>query len=378
MSFIKNFKFVIKSNYPNLFRFLIKIRDNNYFLRILKKRIFVSAAKKVHGKKIVKSERGILLDFSVDNYVSYTFRPKKSKNSDFSEEIFDNSSTAIIIQGPLYGLKSFVKETILFYTKIFKDVPIILSTWEDECKKEFLDEFEKYQNIKLIRNIKPKSSFNVDFQILSTNEALNFAKSKNISYCLKTRTDCRIYKKNSIYFLKNLLKSFPIERKYIEIENRIITCSIDTRKYRVYGLSDIFLFSSTENLIKYFEKKDFNSSLKDMGLEKHPCIKNDIAVINEIFLCARFLQMNNITIDWTLEDWWNKCREIFCIIDSNFLDFFWYKYEWKYEQRFNINYTSNFEQSIQFSDWLNLYQNPNFKFKDKFKEKWQIKDGIIV
>ena len=215
MSFFKNFKFKIKSNYPNLVRFLIKIRDNNYFLRILKKPIFISATKKVHGKKIVKSERGVLFDLSFDNYVSYTFRPKKSKNSDFSEEVFDNSSTAIIIQGPLYGLKNFVKETLLFYTKIFENVPVILSTWKDECKKEFLDEFDKYQNIKIIRNEKPQSNYNVDFQTLSTNEALNFAKSKNISYCLKTRTDTRIYKKNSIFFLKNLLKSFPIEKNIV-------------------------------------------------------------------------------------------------------------------------------------------------------------------
>ena len=378
MSFFKNLKFIIKSNFPNLVRFLIKIRDNNYFLRILKKPILISASKKVHGKNIVKSERGVLFDLSVDNYVSYTFRPKKSKNSDFNEEVFNNSSTAIIIQGPLYGFKNFVKETLLFYTKIFENVPIILSTWEDECKKEFLNEFEKHKNIKIITNTKPQSTFNVDFQTLSTNSALDFAKSKNIDYCLKTRTDTRIYKKNSLFFLKNLLKSFPVAKKYEKLKNRIITCSIDTRKYRVYGLSDILLFSSTENLIKYFEKKDFSTSLKDMGLGKYPCLKNEIAVINEIFLCARFLQMNNIKIDWSLEDWWNKCREIFCIVDSNFLDFFWYKYEWKYEQRFNVNYTSSFEQSMQFSDWLNLYQNPNFVFKDKFKEKWQIKDGIIV
>ena len=378
MSFFKNFKLKIKSNYPNLVRFLIKMRDNNYFLRILKKPIFISASKKIHGKKIVKSERGILFDLSVDNFVSYTFRPKISKNSNFNEEVFDNSSTAIIIQGPMYGLKNFVKETLLFYTKIFENVPIILSTWEDECKKDFFDEFDKYNNIKIIKNIKPQSTFNVDFQTLSTNEALSFAKSKNISYCLKTRTDTRIYKKNSIFFLKNLLKNFPIKEKYNALKNRIITCSIDTRKYRVYGLSDILLFSSTDNLIKYFEKKDFISSLKDMGLGRYPCLKNDVAVINEIFLCARFLKTNNIEIDWTLEDWWNKCREIFCIVDSNFLDFFWYKYEWKYEQRFNINYTSNYEQSMQFTDWLNLYQNPNLMFKNKFKEKWKIKDGIIV
>ena len=48
-----------------------------------------------------------------------------------------------------------------------------------------------------------------------------------------------------------------------------------------------------------------------------------------------------------------------------------------YEQRFNINYTSNFEQSMQHSDWLSLYSNPNFIFKTEFKEKWKIKDGVI-
>ena len=39
----------------------------------------------------------------------------------------------------------------MFYTKIFENVPIILSTWEDECKKDFFDEFDKYNNIKIIK-----------------------------------------------------------------------------------------------------------------------------------------------------------------------------------------------------------------------------------
>lgn len=377
MSFFKKFKFIIKSNFPNLVRFLIKIRDNNNFLRILKKSFFLSASKKVHGKKIIKSEKGVLLDFSIDNYVSYTFRPKKSINSEFSSEVYDNSSTAIIIQGPLYGLENFVKETLLFYSKIFENVLIILSTWEDECKKEILNEFKDYENIKIIRNIKPKTAFNVDLQTLSTSEALNFAEEKNIKYCLKTRTDCRVYKKNSIFFLKNLLKNFPVDKNYIEFNERIISSSVDTRKYRVYGLSDILLFSTTKNLIKYFDKKDYKTSLIEMGLGSYPCLKNDIAVINEIFLCARYLKMNNLEINWSLDDWWNKCRHLFCVVDANSIDFFWYKYEWKYEQRFSTNYTSDFEQSMQYSDWLNLYLNSDYKFNTDFKEKWKIKDELI-
>ena len=50
----------------------------------------------------------------------------KYQKFNFNEEVFDNSSTAIIIQGPIYGLKNFVKETLMFYTKIFENVPIIL------------------------------------------------------------------------------------------------------------------------------------------------------------------------------------------------------------------------------------------------------------
>ncbi len=378
MSFLKKIKFIIKSNFPNLVRFLIKVRDNNNIIRILKKTVIFSPSKNVHGKKIIRSEKGLLFDFSFDNFVSYTFRPKRDKDFILNIEKYNNSSTAIIIQGPLYGLEKFVKETLLIYSKLFEDTLIILSTWKDECNKEFLDEFKDLKNIEIILNQKPNSIHNVDLQILSTCNALMFANQKGINYCLKTRTDCRIYKKNSIFFLKNLLKNYPISQKYNNLKHRIISCSTDTRKYRVYGLSDIFLFSSTENLIKYFSKKEFEKSLNDMGLGNYPSLKNDIAVINEIFLCARFLKNNNIEIDWTLKDWWNKCREIFCIVDANTLDFFWFKYEWQFEQRFNTNYTSEFEQSLQYSDWLNLYQNPNFIFNEKLKEKWKIKSGIFV
>lgn len=376
MSFYKNLKFIIRSNFPNLVRFLINIRDNNFILRVLKKPIVLSATKKVHGKKIVNFERGFLFDLSIDNYVSYTLRPKKVEKSEFSKEVYDNSSTAIIIQGSLYGLENFVKETLLLYTKIFDDVLIILSTWENECSETFLDYFKDYKNIKIIKNIKPKTIHNVNLQTLSTSNALKYAHEKKINFCLKTRTDCRIYKKNSIFFLKNLLKLYPVDKNLNQIE-RVISCSIDTRKYRIYGLSDIMLFSSTKNLIKYFNPKKFEDSLSDMDLNSYPCIKNDTAVINEIFLCARFLKANNFDINWTLEDWWNKCREVFCIVDSSAIDFFWYKYNWMYEQRFNINYTSNFEQSMQHSDWLSLYSNPDFIFKTEFKEKWKIKDGVI-
>ena len=59
-----------------------------------------------------------------------------------------------------------------------------------------------------------------------------------------------------------------------------------TRKYRVYGLSDILMFGETKNLSKYFLKEEYERSLKIYDFGSYPCIIKDTAVINEIFsLC---------------------------------------------------------------------------------------------
>ena len=378
MSPFKKIKTFIKLNYPTLTRNLINLRDNNKLIRVLKRKFFIKLAKNVHGKKIIKSEKGFIIDFSLSNYVSYVVRPKKAKNIITNIENYEYPSTAIIIRGSIYGLEEFVEETIYIYKKLFQNTQIILSIWEDEVDNKFLKKFDTEENIKIILNKGIYSKFSPDFQTHTASSALLYAEEQKIKYCVNTRTDSRIYKKNSISFLNNLLKNYPIHQDYQFLKNRIISCSIDTRKYRIYGLSDIFLFGSTENLKKYFNKTSFIDSLQEMNLGSYPCIKNDTAIINEIFLFARYFYKNNIELQWTLEDWWKKCRELFIIVDPSSLDFFWYKYEWKYEQRFNTNYSSNFEQSIQYSDWLNLYMNDDFKFNESLKEKWKIQDGLLV
>jgi hypothetical protein len=374
--FLKNLKHLVKKKLPILSIILIKFRDNNYFLRKING-IFFKFSKNVHGKKIIYRETGILIDLSFNNFVSHTIRPKDSNNIEIDKEEYDNESTAIIIQGSIYGIKNFVIETIKLYKKLFYNTTIILSIWDDEVDEKFLITCKELK-IEIIINKKIKTLFNTDLQILSTSAGLNLAKELNKKFTLKSRTDCRIYKKNSISHMKNILKTFPINKNFNFLKDRIISCSIDTRKYRVYGLSDILLFSSTENLINYFDKEYFEKSLERLNLGKHPILIKDTAVINEIFLCARYLINNNIKINWSLEDWWNKCREIFCIIDSKTIDFFWYKYHWKYEQRFETNYTTHFNQSMSFSDWLNLYCNPNHNFNTLYKEKWRSKDGFIL
>ena len=180
-------------------------------------------------------------------------RPKKSINVIIDDDDHSNKDTAVIIQGNLDGLNNFAKQTIVeIYLKIFKDSTIILSTWDTDIEKNFYNNYK--DRIKIIVNEKPKNILHTtDLQTLSTSSAIKYAKDLNLKYCLKTRTDCRIYKKNTITYLKNLLKLFPINQKFEKLKSRIISCSVDTRKYRVYGFSDIMLFGSIENIDKYFD-----------------------------------------------------------------------------------------------------------------------------
>ena len=362
-SFVKTY---LKKNFPKITNKLIQIRDNGYLKKLLNNSVLIKFHKNIHGKKIVNIEKGFVLDFTKDNYISYTIRPKKVKNIANQEKIFDEKDTAIIIQGSLYGIKDFVSETIELYLKNFKNSKIILSTWKDDLNEKINLKYK--DKIFIIENEKPKNNiFNTNLQIISTYNALKYAKQLNLKYSLKTRTDCRIYNNNAINHLKNLQKIFPIDDNFKNLNERIISCSVDTRKFRVYGLSDILLFSNTDNLLKYFNNEMYEISLKK-NFGNYPCLINETAVINEIFLCARFLKSLDLNLDWTLEDWWKKCSEIFCVIDPSSIDFFWFKYHWKYEQRFLKNYTTDNSQALSFADWVNLYLNKDFSFEKKIKK----------
>ena len=153
------------------------------------------------------------------------------------------------MQGPIIEKNQFTLETIKLYQRNFPKAKIILSTWESERKKiknvesadfKILFEVPKYQNIGY------KST---NLQILSTQNGLNYLKHKEYNYILKTRTDQRYSNPEMLIFLKSLLKNFPINNpKVLKQEQRLIGLSFNTFLYRLYGLSDMFLFGTTNDV----------------------------------------------------------------------------------------------------------------------------------
>lgn len=333
--------------------------------------------KKTAGQSLVKKENGFLLDLTFNNYLTYHLRPKFSKDFILESTCEISEKFAVIIQGPIEENADFLKNTLKIYKKIFKNSLIIISTWESE-DKELIRELHD-ENIHIILNddkkIK-KSRSNINKQIASTNVALNFAKTQNVKYCLKTRTDHRVYNNNLETFLISLIKTFPVKENKL-IKSRILVPPMGTFKFFLYHLTDLMMFGETEDLINYWDKENYDVGLEKMGLSEKNYFINDTPLCPETFLCSRFIGKIEDDLTWDLENWWRCLRDYFCIIDNSSLDSLWFKYEWEVEYRYLKTYSDKISRTVDFHEWLSLYNNSknNWQLYSKEHEKFEEFNG---
>ena len=333
--------------------------------------------KKTAGQSLVKKENGFLLDLTFNNYLTYHLRPKFSKDFILESTCEISEKFAVIIQGPIEENADFLKNTLKIYKKIFKNSLIIISTWESE-DKELIRELHD-ENVHIILNddkkIK-KSRSNINKQIVSTNVALNFAKTQNIKYCLKTRTDHRVYNNNLETFLISLIKTFPVKENKL-IKSRILVPPMGTFKFFLYHLTDLMMFGETEDLINYWDKENYDVGLEKMGLSEKNYFINDTPLCPETFLCSRFIGKIEDDLTWDLENWWRCLRDYFCIIDNSSLDSLWFKYEWEVEYRYLKTYSDKISRTVDFHEWLSLYNNSknNWQLYSKEHEKFEEFNG---
>ena len=311
--------------------------------------------KKIEHQSIIDKESGFIIDNTKNNYLTYHLRPKKAEDFNLESTCKIDEKIAIIIQGPIQEKFDFLKNTIEIYKKIFKNSIIIISTWKSEDIEKI--NTLKDENIYILFNDEPeKSQSNIDHQIFSTNIALKFAMNHNAKYSIKTRADVRINKSNLETFFISLIKTFPVKSNSL-IKSRIIVPSLITFKFRIFSLSDIVMFGETNDLLQYFDLELFRDGLKKFDLNEKKLLKNETPVVAEIFLCARFMNKLDNSINWNLESWWDSLKNYFCIIDNSSLDLFWHKYDWNYEYRYIRTYSDKFARAIDFQDWLSLYNN---------------------
>lgn len=300
--------------------------------------------------------------YSNNQFVTFIKRPKKINilPPALLHTLDKNiSTTAIIIQGPIIYKDNFTIETIKLYRQFYPKTMIILSTWKG-VKSNFIKQISEL-NINLIQSIPPekKGPFNINLQIVSTCNAIKFIENIDINFILKTRTDQRFYNINTLNYLHTLISKFHLPEQKVVQQSRIITCSMNTFKYRMYGISDMFLFGTFSDIKNYFNVNLDSREIINFNLKEKINLR-DYANLNfcEIYLATNYLKFIGVELFWTLSDSLLKLKNHFCIIDQSTIDLYWGKYS-MLEYRFKVYKEINLMEEITFNDWMLLQNNNN-------------------
>ena len=99
-------KKIFKSKYE-----IFKNRFNNF-----RNRFKFNLSKTISSQQIIKNEKGFLLDFTKNSYLTFHLRPKTSDNFFLESTCKIDDSMGIIIQGPVGENYDFLKLTNLMAT----------------------------------------------------------------------------------------------------------------------------------------------------------------------------------------------------------------------------------------------------------------------
>ena len=325
--------------------------------RILGFKISKKSTKNYKKCSIKNSKVPLIIDGDFYNLKNF---PIKAKNYQLQSDAYTIPSLCIVIQGPIVKENDFTLETCKIYKKIFNNSEtIILSTWDTEDKK-YLKNFEAI-GVKVLLSKAPDFAgrANLNYQILSTMKGLKEGEKLGCEYAIKTRTDQRFYSTNLSRDLFNLLKIYPPSPNY-NMHSRLVALSFNSFKYRYYGISDMFLFGNTQDMLKYW-----NSPLDTKKYEEYKTIKQkDLwqQYCSETYIASHFLKNIGVTPEYSLKHTWKIYKDLFIFIDKEILDMYWPKYT-NLDSRWRL-FRPNMLEEMRHSDWLNLYLNDDFFIKE--------------
>lgn len=277
-------------------------------------------------------------------------RPVLAHDYDLVPDYSLGFCVCIIVQGNLMYEDDFTFETIKLYRKLYPSSTIVLSTWDDE--DESMITRIKLLGCHVIQSSKPNlpGHGNLNFQIYSTNAGIKYAEKIGAQYVLKTRTDQRICAPQSLTFLLNTLKNYPISLKRDDI-GRLVVMSNGCFSNRLYNVTDMLLFGKLSDIRNYFSAPYDNRYKVDYSQENQ--IEYSKNRPGEIYLSTHYIERLGFELQWTKSDSEFYFRELFVVVDSESLDFFWPKYT-DHEYRWR-RYINNKMSQLTYRDWLRLY-----------------------
>jgi hypothetical protein len=302
-------------------------------------------------REIAKLLRAVVLK---KQYFTYKLiqKPISHNQVEAFSHLPDKRRIAFVLQGPFIADNHFTFDTCRMYKCRYPEVEIILSTTTNIR----LDEQEKLRQlgVHLVLCSEPNYSgiANINFQIRSTNEGIKRARELGAEYVLKTRTDQRLLKPALVSTLLSYIDSFPMSELKAGQRHRLIACSRNTFKLRMYGVSDMFLFGHIEDMRNYWGREFDNRVFADCHIDADNCTWREHAEAEfaEVGFCTSFLRKMGEKLEFTLQDSYKHIIERFLIIDHEALDLFWPKYSLNQDlYEFFGKYSE-----LTFSDWLYL------------------------
>lgn len=282
-------------------------------------------------------------------------RYQNCRNNNSALKLESKSRFAIVMQGPIILDSNFTVETLKLYRHNFPGAILILSTWF--ASDDFIKKLEGY-DINIIENQQPENPgiSNVNLQIVTTRAGVLAARDLGAQFVLKTRTDQRVYHPSLEAYLFNLVKTFPLSHNLPDQMNRLVAISLGTFRYRLFGVSDIFLYGHVDDMVKYWNipldtRRDTPEERKNAG---HTWRQFSRWRVCEVYFCTEFLKSIGRDITFTLEDSFRALREHFVVIDQAALKLYWHKYTLNDDRYAGFGF---FDPELSFNDWLVLYQS---------------------
>lgn len=284
-----------------------------------------------------------------DTHVTLSPRPMVVGDLDALFQPDYRHDCAIVLQGPILSVHDFTANTIRTYRQYFPNAPIIVSTWNSEPLQVLKALEHVGAHVIVQRPPKHPGVSHLNYQIASSSAGVRAALDFGASFVAKTRTDQRLYSPNALRTLTLLGNAFPLAAKVETQQARIVGISLNTFKFRMYGLSDMLIFGDARDLRTFWERplderpaSDSKSvNWRDDALAKGP----------EVELCTHFLEQTGWEVKWTLADSWSAFAQRFVIADASSLDLYWPKYS-NLEHRWREYGGSPRFEEICFPDWL--------------------------
>jgi hypothetical protein len=283
---------------------------------------------------------------------------------------------AIVVQGPLATDDDFTLNTLALYRRHHPDVVLILSTWEGQDAAALARARDLGAQVVTSQKPAVTGTQNINLQIVSSHRGIERAAELGTQYVLKTRSDQRMYSPLSMPLLLDLCLRFALPSHVRGQSARLVACSLNTFKYRLYGVSDMLMFGHIDDMKRYWhpplDERPPGTPAPAPGSPAPgtpaapgtpgtpvaiPSLRQFAELrICETYLCTEFLKALGRPLQWTLRDSMRVLADHFCVVDQEALDLYWPKYEPLVEYRRRRYDHETTDRPMSFADWLLLEQ----------------------